>query len=101
MALDMSVTEMPIEILDRAFAINTRGTMLMIKHGITLMLKHGRGSIINISLGAALRGGLYESTYASYKAETKCPFTYFYMQSVKNGTLSRVISSGLVGKHPF
>src|SRR3546814_19879277 len=51
MALDMSVTEMPIEIWDRAFEINTRGTMLMIKHGIPLMLKNGRGSIINTSSG--------------------------------------------------
>src|SRR5208283_370622 len=56
MARDMAVTEMPIEIWDYAFQINARGTMLMIKHGIPLMLKHNRGSIINTSSGAALRG---------------------------------------------
>lgn len=96
MALDMSVTEMPIEIWDRAFEINTRGTMLMIKHGIPLMLKNGRGSIINTSSGAALRGDLYGPAYASSKAAINCLTKYVATQFGKKGIRCNVISPGLV-----
>src|SRR3546814_15923990 len=87
---------MPIEIWDRAFEINTRGTMLMIKHGIPLMLKNGRGSIINTSSGAALRGDLYGPAYASSKAAINCLTKYVATQFGKKGIRCNVISPGLV-----
>src|SRR3546814_8138319 len=96
MALDMSVTEMPIEIWDRAFEINTRGTMLMIKHGIPLMLKNGRGSIINTSSGAALPRDLNGPAYASSKGEINCLTKYVTTQIGNKGIRSNVISPGLV-----
>jgi NAD(P)-dependent dehydrogenase (short-subunit alcohol dehydrogenase family) len=96
MARDMGVTEMPIEIWDYAFQINARGTMLMIKHGVPLMLKNGRGSIINTSSGAALRGDLYAPAYASSKAAINCLTQYVATQYGKRGIRCNVVSPGLV-----
>jgi NAD(P)-dependent dehydrogenase (short-subunit alcohol dehydrogenase family) len=96
MARDMGITEMSIEIWDRAFQINARGTMLMIKHGIPLMLKNGGGSIINTSSGAALRGDLYGPAYASSKAAINCLTMYVATQYGKQGIRCNVVSPGLV-----
>jgi NAD(P)-dependent dehydrogenase (short-subunit alcohol dehydrogenase family) len=96
MGFDMVITEMPIHIWDRAFEINTRGTMLMIKHGIPLMLKHGKGSIINTSSGAALRGDLFGPAYAASKAAINCLSMYVATQFGKKGIRSNVISPGLI-----
>ncbi|ALR19323.1 SDR family NAD(P)-dependent oxidoreductase [Sphingobium baderi] len=96
MALDMGITAMPADIWDRAFLVNTRGTMLMIKHGIPLMLKNGGGSIINTSSGAALRGDLYGPAYASSKAAINCLTLYTATQYGKQGIRCNVVSPGLV-----
>src|SRR3546814_5854831 len=70
--------------------------MLMINHGIPLMLKNGRGSIINTSSGAALRGDLYGPAYASSKAAINCLTKYVATQFGKKGIRCNVISPGLV-----
>jgi NAD(P)-dependent dehydrogenase (short-subunit alcohol dehydrogenase family) len=96
MAYDMAITEMPAHIWDRAFEINARGTMFMIKHGIPLMLRHGKGSIINTSSGAALRGDLFGPAYASSKAAINCLTKYVATQYGKKGIRCNVISPGLI-----
>jgi NAD(P)-dependent dehydrogenase (short-subunit alcohol dehydrogenase family) len=96
MAYDMAITDMPAHIWDRAFEINARGTMLMIKHGIPLMLKHGKGSIINTSSGAALRGDLFGPAYAASKAAINCLTLYVATQFGKKGIRCNVISPGLI-----
>lgn len=96
MGRDMAITEMPAEIWDRAFEINTRGTMFMIKHGIPLMLRNQRGSIINTSSGAALRGDLYGPAYAASKAAINCLTLYTATQYGKQGIRCNVISPGLI-----
>jgi NAD(P)-dependent dehydrogenase (short-subunit alcohol dehydrogenase family) len=96
MGHDMVITAMPVHIWDRAFEVNTRGTMLMIKHAIPLMLKHGKGSIINTSSGAALRGDLFGPAYAASKAAINCLSMYVATQFGKKGIRSNVISPGLI-----
>ncbi|MDB6063585.1 MAG: hypothetical protein JWM78_3688 [Verrucomicrobiaceae bacterium] len=96
MSRDMGITEMPAEIWDRAFEVNTRGTMFMIKHGIPLMLKNGGGSIISTSSGAALRGDLYGPAYAASKAAINCLTLYTATQYGKQGIRCNVISPGLI-----
>src|SRR3546814_3071927 len=49
---DMAIEHMDAAVWDRAFIVNTRGTMLMIKHAIPMMREAGGGSIINTSSGA-------------------------------------------------
>ena len=96
MARDMAIAEMPVDIWDQAFAVNTRGTMLMIKHAIPLMLKSGGGSIINTSSGAALRGDLFGPAYAASKAAINCLTLYTATQYGKQGIRCNVVSPGLI-----
>jgi len=96
MGRDMGITEMPAEIWDRAFDVNARGTMFMIKHGIPLMIAGGGGSIINTSSGAALRGDLYGPAYAASKAAINCLTLYTATQYGKQGIRCNVISPGLI-----
>src|SRR5690606_26304355 len=65
---DMAIEHMDPDVWDRAFHINTRGTMLMIKTVLPIMFKGGGGSIINTSSGASLRGDFYAPAYAASKA---------------------------------
>lgn len=95
MSRDMAVTMMDVDVWDNAFRINTRGTMLMIKHAIPLMLKTGGGSIINTSSGAALTGDVYGPAYASSKAAINCLTMYVATQYGKQGIRCNVVSPGL------
>lgn len=96
MSADMAITEMSADTWDSAFAVNSRGTMLMIKHGIPLMLKHRAGSIINTSSGAALTGDLFGPAYAASKAAINCLTRYVATQYGKQGIRCNVISPGLI-----
>jgi NAD(P)-dependent dehydrogenase (short-subunit alcohol dehydrogenase family) len=93
---DMAITMMDADVWDNAFRVNTRGTMLMIKHAIPLMLRGGGGSIINTSSGAALRGDLYGPAYAASKAAINCLTTYVATQYGKQGIRCNVVSPGLI-----
>src|SRR3546814_2289911 len=64
----MAIEHMDAAVWDRAFIVNTRGTMLMIKHAIPMMREAGGGSIINTSSGASLTGDLFAPAYASSKS---------------------------------
>lgn len=68
MLKDGALTEMDAAVWDAAFAINTRGTMLMTKHTVPHMIAAGGGSIINTSTGVSLLGDLLNPAYASSKA---------------------------------
>ena len=96
MAQDMAITEMPADIWDQAFHVNTRGTMLMTKYAIPLMLENGGGSIINTSSGAALRGDLFGPAYAASKAAINCLTLYTATQYGKQGIRCNAVSPGLI-----
>lgn len=96
MSRDMAIAAMPVETWDRAFTVNTRGTMLMTKHALPLMLETGGGSIINTSSGAALRGDFYGPAYAASKAAVNCLTLYVATQYGKQGIRCNVISPGLI-----
>src|SRR3546814_19324630 len=59
MQADASLAEMNADTWDRAFRVNTRGTMLMIKHAVPQMISAGGGSIIHTSTGVALTGDIF------------------------------------------
>lgn len=67
MAADGSLLTMDGAVWDRAFAVNTRGTMLMIKHVAPHMIATGGGSIINTSTGASIVGDLLNPAYSASK----------------------------------
>jgi NAD(P)-dependent dehydrogenase (short-subunit alcohol dehydrogenase family) len=68
MSADASLLTMDANVWDRAFAVNTRGTMLMIKYAAPHMIAGGGGSIINTSTGVSILGDVFNPAYASSKA---------------------------------
>lgn len=52
--VDMDITKLEEEILDKVLGINLKGTIWVCKHGIPELLKAGGGSIINISSVCAI-----------------------------------------------
>lgn len=96
MSKDAAITDMATSIWDRTFEINTRGTMLMIKHAIPLMLEKNGGSIVNTSSGAALRGDLFTPAYAASKAAVNCLTMYVATQYGKQGIRCNAVSPGLI-----
>lgn len=92
---DMAIDAMDTRIWDRAFQVNTRGTMLMTKHTLPLMRPRG-GSIINMSSGTALRGDLFTPAYAASKAAINCLTTYIATQNGKDRIRCNAIAPGLV-----
>lgn len=96
MAGDMAIEHMDPDIWDRAFHINVRGTMLMIKHVLPIMLAAGGGSIVNTSSGASLRGDFYAPAYASSKAAINCLGQYVATQYGSRNIRCNAVSPGLI-----
>lgn len=63
-----ALTAMEPEVWDAAFAINTRGTMLMTKHAVPHMIAGGGGSIINTSSGVSILGDPLNPANSASKA---------------------------------
>lgn len=96
MVKDAAIEFMDAEIWDGIFAINARGTMLMMKYALPHMVKQGGGSIINTSSGASLRGDLFRPAYASSKGAVNVLTEYVAAQYGKKGIRCNVVSPGLV-----
>ncbi|QDG74840.1 SDR family NAD(P)-dependent oxidoreductase [Labrenzia sp. PHM005] len=61
------LTSLPVEDLDRMFAVNVRGVFLGMKYQIPVMQKAGRGAIINMASAGGLVGAGMLSAYAASK----------------------------------
>src|SRR5690606_26863871 len=96
MAGDMAIEHMDPDLWDRAFHINTRGTMLMIKAALPIFFKGGGGAIINTSSGAALRGDFYAPAYAASKAAINCLGFYVATQYGARNIRCNTVSPGLI-----
>jgi NAD(P)-dependent dehydrogenase (short-subunit alcohol dehydrogenase family) len=96
LAQDDKVLDMDPDVWDSVFAVNTRGTMLMCKHGIKAMLATGGGSIVNISSGTSLAGQVYQTAYACSKAAVNALTMYVATQYGKQGIRCNAIALGLV-----
>ena len=88
--------EMDIEVWDKTFAVNARGTMLMIRHSLPALIASGRGAIINTSSGAALLGDLARTAYAASKSAINALTLYVAAQYGKQNVTCNVISPGMV-----
>lgn len=65
---DADIETMDLEVWDRAFAVNVRGTMLCCKLALPSMVEKGGGVIVNTASNLALQGHLIQSAYAASKA---------------------------------
>jgi NAD(P)-dependent dehydrogenase (short-subunit alcohol dehydrogenase family) len=93
---DGAAGEMDIEVWDHTFAVNTRGTMLMIRNALPALIASGSGAIINTSSGAALLGDLSRTAYAASKAAVNALTLYVAAQYGKQGVTCNAISPGMV-----
>ena len=93
---DVAVAELDMEVWDRTFDVNARGTFLMIKHALPALIKSGSGAIINTSSGASLLGDLARTAYAASKAAVNTLTLYVAAQYGKQGVTCNVISPGMV-----
>lgn len=93
---DLSAMELSVEIWDRTFHCNARGTFLAIKYALPALIKSGRGAIINTSSGAALLGDVARTAYASAKAAVNTLTLYVATQYGKEGVTCNVVSPGMV-----
>lgn len=93
---DGDVLSMDVDVWDRTFAVNARGTMLMCKHGIAAMIDNGGGSIINISSGTSMAGQLYTTAYACTKGAINTLTKYVATQYGSKGIRCNALALGLV-----
>jgi NAD(P)-dependent dehydrogenase (short-subunit alcohol dehydrogenase family) len=65
---DGNIADMDIEVWDRVFRVNVRGTMLCCKAAIPHMLAQGGGAIVNTASNLGLQGQVIQAAYAASKA---------------------------------
>lgn len=96
MSSDRMIGDMSVEIWDRAFAVNVRGAMLMIKHGLPMLLQSKHASIINISSGAGASGDFSPPAYGSSKAAINGLTRYVATQYGKLGIRCNAVAPGVI-----
>ena len=94
---DLGIISMDVEVWDRAYAVNCRGTMLVTKHALPLMIRGGGGSIINIASTGAAWGQPRSSAYGTTKAAVVVLTRYIAIQHRKDGIRRNAISPGMIG----
>jgi len=67
-ALDRDIESMNVDVWDRTFRVNVRGTMLCCKHALPHMPPHAGASIINIASNLGLQGSIIQAAYSASKA---------------------------------
>lgn len=65
---DLDIANMPLDVWDRTFSVNVRGTMLCCKHALRIMEGQGSGVIINTASNLALQGNVIQAAYSASKA---------------------------------
>ncbi|HVV75434.1 MAG TPA: SDR family NAD(P)-dependent oxidoreductase [Mycobacteriales bacterium] len=96
LSIDADVTTIDAETWDRTFAVNLRSQFLMAKHVVPHMERRGRGSIINMSSGAALKGDLTRTAYSASKAGIESLTRSIATQHGRAGVRANTIVPGLI-----
>jgi NAD(P)-dependent dehydrogenase (short-subunit alcohol dehydrogenase family) len=65
---DRNIENMDVEIWDRCFRVNTRGTMLCCKYALPHMPHHSGASIVNTASNLGLQGSIIQAAYSASKA---------------------------------
>jgi NAD(P)-dependent dehydrogenase (short-subunit alcohol dehydrogenase family) len=93
---DLPAMDLPIEIWERTFHSNARGTFIAIKYALPALIASGSGAIVNTSSGAALLGDVARTAYAASKAAINTLTLYVAAQYGKEGVTCNVVSPGMV-----
>jgi NAD(P)-dependent dehydrogenase (short-subunit alcohol dehydrogenase family) len=92
---DVHVVDLDVERLDRAYAVNLRGTFLCCKYAIPHLVAAGGGAIINTSTTSAIAGDLILTAYGVTKAGINALTKYVATQYGKHGVRCNAIVPGL------
>jgi NAD(P)-dependent dehydrogenase (short-subunit alcohol dehydrogenase family) len=68
LAQDQDLTALDADVIDRTFAVNVKGPMLVCKHAVPLMLAAGHGVIVNTASMAAVQADTALTAYSASKA---------------------------------
>lgn len=93
---DGPVTEVPLDVFDRTFDLDVRGTFLCCRHAIPAMIRAGGGAIVNMSSGAALRGASPFHVYTAAKGAILAFTRALAGSYAKHNIRANVIASGRV-----
>jgi NAD(P)-dependent dehydrogenase (short-subunit alcohol dehydrogenase family) len=92
---DVHVVDLNLDVLDRAYAVNVRGTLMCCKHVIPYMVRDGGGAIINTSSTSSLAGDLLLTSYGVTKAAVNALTKYVATQYGRHGIRCNAIVPGL------
>jgi NAD(P)-dependent dehydrogenase (short-subunit alcohol dehydrogenase family) len=93
---DHDVETMPVEVWDRTFQVNVRGTMLCCKQVLPHMVNAGGGSIVNTASNLGLQGTLGQAAYAASKAAVMQLTRSIAASHGRRGIRCNTVSPGLV-----
>jgi NAD(P)-dependent dehydrogenase (short-subunit alcohol dehydrogenase family) len=93
---DGDVAHMEIEVWDRIFRVNVRGTMLACKAAIPHMLAQGGGAIINTASNLGLQGQVIQAAYSASKAAILQLTRSIAASHGRQGIRCNAVSPGLV-----
>ena len=94
---DNYVTDVDMDkVWDQTTSVNVKGTVLCCRHAIPEMIKAGGGSIVNMSSGAALRGGGTSHIYILSKGAILSLTRALAGAYVQKGIRSNVICAGRI-----
>jgi 2-keto-3-deoxy-L-fuconate dehydrogenase len=86
----------PVELWDRVFAVNARGTFLCCKHAIPAMANRRRGSIVNIASVAALVGFRNRAAYCASKGAVLALTRALALDHVADGIRVNCVCPGTI-----
>jgi 2-keto-3-deoxy-L-fuconate dehydrogenase len=86
----------PVDLWDRVFAVNARGTFLCCKHAIPAMASRRRGSIVNIASVAALVGFRNRAAYCASKGAVLALTRALALDHVADGIRVNCVCPGTI-----
>ena len=96
-----SLLEERVEVWDRVYAVNCRGTFLMTQAAARAMIEQGAGGrIVNFSSGVSSRGSAGAAAYASSRAATESFTRVAAIELAPQGILVNCVSPGLIDTQP-
>lgn len=95
-----ALLEERVEVWDRVYAVNCRGTFLMTQAAAQAMINGGGGRIINFSSAAAKRGSPGGAAYASSRAAVEGFTRVAAIELAPHGILVNTVSPGLIDTQP-
>jgi 3-oxoacyl-[acyl-carrier protein] reductase len=90
------VEDVPLDEIDRVFAVDVRAALLLVRHVLPSMKQRGYGRIINISSVAASLGAAQQVAYSAAKAALEGMTRALAAECSRRGITCNAIAPGLI-----